>query len=573
MALEKGFRIGTYDVFPLEGRIVGPTGARRVEPKAMQVLLELARHAGELRSRRQLEEVVWPRGFVSEDALTRCVRQLRRALCDDPRTPVHIETIATRGYRLHSAVHPHAAASREPTPGESLIVLPFRPVSAEAGADALVADGVTELLSLRLCGLHGVRILSRTTASRFKDGSATLSEIAERTGVEWVVEGTVIQAGDRLQVIARLVDARTDAHVWAGDYTGTLRDLIGVQNEIAERIAAAIHARLTGDREAGRSPPALDATALREYLRGRHLLSRRTVPALREAIAAFEVVTSAAPDYAPAWASRAECELLLMHYGVATPDELLAPCEAHLERSLGLDPDLGIGLSLRGALRFFFALDFDAAERDLRRALALLPSYGLAMIQLASAYAVRRQFAEASAWIEQALLVDPLDVGVNMNLGDHMMLQRRWPDAARALQRTLELAPGHRPARLRLAWALACAGQADAAREALAGCGPEHGGDVAWLEYAALVEAASGRIETAAAHHDALARLARQQRVPGWSLARSAVAAGRHEQALLALAAAVKERSTSLPFLRVTPAFDALHGDSRFEAICAPLPR
>ncbi|MEB2353427.1 MAG: hypothetical protein OZ924_18710, partial [Burkholderiaceae bacterium] len=118
-----------------------------------------------------------------------------------------------------------------------------------------------------------------------------------------------------------------------------------------------------------------------------------------------------------------------------------------------------------------------------------------------------------------------------------------------------------------------CAGQADAAREALAGCGPEHGGDVAGLEYAALVEAASGRIEAAAAHHDALARLARQQRVPAWSFARSAVAAGRPEQALLALEAAVKERSTSLPFLRVTPAFDALHGDSRFEAICAPLPR
>ncbi|MCZ2095380.1 MAG: winged helix-turn-helix domain-containing protein [Anaerolineae bacterium] len=571
MALEQGFRIGTFDVFPLEGCILGPAGRQHIEPKAMQVLLELARHAGEVRSRRQIENVVWPRGFVSEDALTRCIRQLRRALGDDPKTPVHIETIATRGYRLRTAVHPLAATPRVPGRIESLIVLPFRQVSAEA--DAVVADGMTELLNLRLCGLQGVRILSRTTAMRFKGGTATLAGIAQQTGADWVVEGSVIQAGERLQVIAQLVEVSTDAHIWAGDYTGTLKDLIDVQNGIAERIAAAIQARLTDERQAGCSAPALEAPVLREYLRGRHLLSQRTVPALREAIAAFRVVTGAVPGFAPAWASRAECELLLMHYGAAEPGELLATCEAHLDRALSLDPDLGIGLSLRGALRFFFALDFDAAERDLRRALTLLPSYGLAMVQLASVSAVTHRFEEAHAWIGQALLVDPLDVGVNMNLGDQMMLQRRWAEAVHAFRRTLELAPGHRPTQLRLAWALAQEGQAGAARDALAACGPQGDSDAGWLEYAALVEAACGRVEAAAVHHDALVRIATGRRVPAWILARAAAAAGRRADALTALEKAAQERSTSLPFLRVTSAFDALHGDPRFEALAAPLPQ
>lgn len=584
MALEKGFRIGTREVLPLQGRILGPAGAQHVEPKAMQVLLELARHGGEPCSRRQIEEVVWPRGFVSEDALTRCVRQLRRALGDDPRTPAYIETIATRGYRLCLPVQPLSAVPAAPLApaapaaaaraGASLIVLPFRQVSAQA--EAFVAEGLTELLNLRLCALQGVRILSRTTALRFAGSSATLAEIAAQTGADWAVEGTVIQAGERLQVIARLVDVRSDAHAWAGDYTGTLQDLIEVQNEIAERIATAIHARLATDRDAGghagRSPPSLAAQPLRDYLRGRHLMSRRTVPTLREAITAFAAVGSAAPDFAPAWASRAECELMLMHYGAADPVELLAICEGHLQRALALDPDLGIGLSLRGALRFFFALDFDASERDLRRALTLLPSYSLAMVQLASVAAVTHRFDEAGAWMAQALLVDPLDVGVNMNLGDHMMLQRRWADAVQALQRALELAPTHRPSQLRLAWALALDGQALAARAALAACGPQGEADTAWLEHAALIEAACGRADIAAAHHEALVRIAAQRRVSAWSLARAAAAAGRRDEALAALETAVQERSTSLPFLRVTPAFEALHGDPRFEALAAPRP-
>ncbi len=574
MALEHGFRIGTYEVLPLQGRIRGPAGTQRVEPKAMQVLLELARHAGEPRSRRQIEEVVWPRGFVSEDALTRCIRQLRRALGDDPKAPICIETIATHGYRLCVPVQPLVVAA-EPAaaarPGGSLIVLPFVQVSPEG--EAFVAEGLTELLHLRLCALQGVRIVSRTTAMRFRHGSATLAEIGAQTGADWAVEGAVIQAGERLQVIARLVDVRTDAHVWAADCTGTLRGLFEALDEIAGRIATAIHSRLAADRKVDRTAPALDAQALRDYLRGRHLMSRRTVPALRDAIAAFAAVADAAPDFAPALASRAECELLLMHYGAAEPAALLATCEEHLGRALALDPDLGIGLSLRGALNFFFALDFEAAERDLRRALALLPSYGLAMVQFASVAAVTHRFDEAAAWIGHAVLLDPLDVGVNMNLGDHMMLQRRWPQAVQALQRALELAPGHRPSQLRLAWALAQDGQGGAARDALAACGPEGAGDAAWFEHAALVEAACGRVDAAAAHHDALVRIARDTRVSAWALARAAAAAGRRAQALAALEAARGGRSTSLPFLRVTSAFDALHGDPRFEAIAAPLPR
>jgi len=92
-----------------------------------------------------------------------------------------------------------------------------------------------------------------------------------------------------------------------------------------------------------------------------------------------------------------------------------------------------------------------------QRALALLPSHALAMVAMANVCAVRRRFAEATTWLEQALLVDPLDAGLHMNFGDHMILQHDFDAAASALRKTLEIAPGHRPSQLRLCWALALA--------------------------------------------------------------------------------------------------------------------
>lgn len=110
MPLRTGFRIGPREVRPLEGRVHGPQGDCRIEPKAMEVLLELARHAPEVRSREQIEHCVWPRGYVSEDVLTRCIGQLRRALGDAARSPALLETIPKRGYRLRVVPQPLAQA-------------------------------------------------------------------------------------------------------------------------------------------------------------------------------------------------------------------------------------------------------------------------------------------------------------------------------------------------------------------------------------------------------------------------------------------------------------------------------
>jgi TolB-like protein/Tfp pilus assembly protein PilF len=574
MTLEDGFRIGEREVIPLESRIVGPDGALRVEPKAMSVLLELARHAPTVRSRDQILEVVWPRGYVCDDALTRCIGQLRRALGDDPRVPTCLETVPKRGYRLKAPVEqrrsPGTAGEVARPRDESLIVLPLQNLSA--GGEDFIADGITELLILRLAGLRNIRVISRTTSMQFKATKTGVAEIAARTGVDWVIEGSVLQSGNLLQVVVQLIDARTDAHFWAADYLRDLRDILPLQNEIAMSVAAAIRLQLGAAVESPRAAPTLAPLVVRNYLRGRHLISRRTVPDLHDARRQFDAVTETAPDYAAGWASLAECDLLLAHYGAPDQTHLVESCDRHVERALALDPDLGIALSTRGTARLFFRCDIDGAASDLERALGVLPSYSLAMTSMASVCAVRHEFGDASAWIEQALLVDPLDVGINMNLGDHMILQRRYADALQALHRALEIAPAHRPSRLRTCWALALDGQRAAAAELLDSIGPATETDAPWFEYAALVAGASGDPESAARYYTLLGRLATSQRVSSWALARAAAAAQRFEAALAWLQAAAQEHSSSLPFLYLTPAFDSLHGDPQFTAVAAGLP-
>lgn len=561
------------EVFPLEGRVAGPGGDLRVEPKAMAVLVELARHAPDICPREQIVQSVWPRGYVTDDVLTRCIGQIRRALGDDPRAPACVETIPKRGYRLRSAVlQPRAASDREHRVAprmESLIVLPFQNLS-DASED-FVADGLTELLTLRLASLQGIRVISRTTAMQFKASRSSIGEIAAMTGADWAIEGSVLQSGNRLQVVAQLIDARTDGHIWAADYVRDLQELLPLQNEIARRVGAAIRLKLGAAAEAPSSLPSISPADMRTYLRGRHLMSKRTVPNLRTALAEFLSLTAAAPDHAAGWASAAECEMLLVHYDAPDREQLFANCENHLDRALTLDPELAIGLSTRGAVRFFFKRDFAGAAADLGHALALLPSYSLAMVSLANVCVARRQFDEAASWMDQALLVDPLDVGVNMNLADHCILRRQYAQAVTALERTLELAPQHRPSQLRLCWALALCGQRSAAAQLLAQIGPRGDSDAPWHEYAAMVAGAEGDHEVALRHYEVLRDIGLTERVPAWTMARAAAAAAQLDAALAQLGVAVRDRSSSIPFMVVTPAFDALHADARFRTLGAEL--
>jgi TolB-like protein/tetratricopeptide (TPR) repeat protein len=527
----------------------------------MAVLLELAAAGGGTVDRETLIRAVWPRGFVTDDVLTRCVGQLRKALGDSARAPRYLETVPKTGYRLLVPARPRApVASAEPPAGEGVVVLPFQNLSAGA-QDQYVADGLTELLIARLAQASQLRVISRTTAMSLKDDARSSPELAGALGVRWLVEGSVLLSGGQMQIVAQLIDAETDRHVWADTWLRALADLMPVQNEMARRIAAEICGTLATDLPEGNETPVLPEWVLRLYLKGRHSLSQRTAEALREARDRFSRVVDAVPDYAPAWASLAETDMLLAHYGAEPVSTAVGQSRQHVDRALSLDPDLPMALAQRAALAFFFDRDFEGARAQLMRALELQPSYILALLTLANVNTVLGRFADALDWIDQALVVDPLDLGIHMNRGDHLILHRRFDAAVAQLEAVLARAPGHQPSRLRLAWALALNGRSDEAGATLARVpGPAS----AILEYGALVVGALGDRTGAAARYGQLRALSGETYVAPWALARAAAAAGEVDAALAALEVTRREGSSSLPFAALTPAFDSLRGDSRF---------
>lgn len=242
--LEAGFRIDGIRIRPTEGLIDGPNGHVRVEPKAMAVLLELARNGGSVCSRDQLLAAVWPRGHITDDVLTRCIGQLRKALGDNPRASRYLETLSRRGYRLMLPIEyePVAPVLLAQGTGEKLLVLPFQYLAK--ADDDYIADGLTELLTARLAQMQGLTVLSRTMAIQIGSTEATPTEFAAQTDVQWAVAGSVLRSDELLQVVVQLIDVSTDAHVWAATYLWDSGDELVFQNEIAREIALAIRLQL-----------------------------------------------------------------------------------------------------------------------------------------------------------------------------------------------------------------------------------------------------------------------------------------------------------------------------------------
>ncbi|MBT8442345.1 MAG: hypothetical protein KJO76_08170, partial [Gammaproteobacteria bacterium] len=454
-----------------------------------------------------------------------------------------------------------------PVGNDKIIVLPFQYLAS--GEDDYIADGMTELLTSRLAVLKGVYVISRTTSMHFKDAKVTVADVADLTGAHWVVEGSILQSGNRIQVVVQLIDARTDAHIWADDYIRDIGDSLQLQNEIVKKVAGAIRVRLGAEAEDFETAPSLAPDIMRRYMRGRHELSRRTVDALRLAVDCFTEVCDAAPDFAGAWASRAEARYMLCHYGILQVQDAAPACRSDIEHALSLDPDQGIGLTCRAALRFMLERDYAGAERDLQRVLELLPGYSIALLVMANVCAAQEKLEDAEAWMNHALVVNPLDVGINMNVGDHNILQGRYEDAVAALDKALELMPDHRPSALRKCWAIALAGRHEDATSELAALGPLDERDWPWFEYAALVAGAGGRGEAADRYYGSMQELDAHDFVPPWSLARAAAAAGHANDAVRWLEKTVAAGSTSLPFINVTPAFEKLRSRPDFKKLLA----
>ena len=316
MTLQR-FQLGPWTVEVQRGSVIGPDGTEHhLEPKVMQVLACLAEQPNEVVSRQHLLNTVWGRRSGSDEQLTRAVGEIRRAFQDNPVNPAFVATIPKRGYRLIGSVRPlekqtaegrvvtkgvrqlgvHAVLagmaiiglltvliilSRDETTGsapnnalthdQSIAVLPFVNISDDPGNEYF-ADGITEEILNLLTTVPDLRVIGRTSSFAFKDRSMDLREIGQRLGVRTILEGSVRKFGDRVRIVAQLIDTTNGSHIWSESYDRTLTDIFAVQEEVASAVISALRIHVT--RLPGRGRPTESWLAYSAFLQARAAVNR-----------------------------------------------------------------------------------------------------------------------------------------------------------------------------------------------------------------------------------------------------------------------------------------------------------
>jgi adenylate cyclase len=414
------FRVEAWLVTPSLNSMSSRGKTVHIEPKVMEVLQYLAQRAGQTVSKEVLIHGVWPGMVVTDDVLTRCIAELRRALDDDAREPRIIQTIPKRGYRL---IAPVSAEGVPAGPGvsvvrDSIVVLPFVNMSADA-ENEYFADGITEEIINALAQIKELHVVARSSAFSFKGKHVDARVVGEQLNVRTVLEGSVRRADSRLRITAQLVNAADGYHLWSERYDRELKDVFAIQDEIARGIAE----RLKVSMGSGEQQPLIKAgtrnlEAYQLYLKGRALLPRRN--AVKQYLDCFEQATILDPHYAHAWAGMADAYTVLAYMGIGGPPEASAPKALEAaRRAVALDGSLAETHNALAIASLMCAWDRDTAGREFRRALDLNPRYTQARDWYAMYYLMfsEGRSADAVAEARAALESDPLSGYAHAMLG------------------------------------------------------------------------------------------------------------------------------------------------------------
>jgi len=339
-----------------------------------------------------------------------------------------------------------------PGPGDiTLAVLPFLDMDVDP-AQQYLSDGVTEELINRLGRFEHLRVAARTSTFMFRDKPVDVRQAAHALGVANVLEGSVQRSGERLRVRVALVSAHDGYELWSDEYDLAPRDLLTVEDEIAEAVIRELHPKLrTGTLAELHMHAGLDPAAHDYYLVGLQYLNRRTSIDINQAIAYFRRAIQADPDYAPAWSGVATAYTVLRDYNSdAPPDTHYADALAAAERAAALDPQLSRPRAVLGQL-YEEHWQWASAERELREALRLDPSDAIAHQWYAMFLWFRGDMQGALVQMRIARDLDPLSPIINSDYGRALIYTGDVDGAIAQYRATVALEPRFALAHLFLA--------------------------------------------------------------------------------------------------------------------------
>jgi TolB-like protein/DNA-binding winged helix-turn-helix (wHTH) protein len=491
-------RFGAFEVDLRTGEVRKHGLKIKLQDQPFQILAFLLEHPGDVITRDELRQKLWVADtFVGFDVgLNTAVKRLRDALSDSAERPRYIETLPRKGYRFIAAVEripsvpyqdlpvhtEHAAEQpmkalavrRRPTKlwivagvvvlaamlvlvvgldigglrqrflrtsaartVQSVAVLPLENLSGDPEQEYF-ADGMTEALITDLCKIGQLRVISRTSMTRYKGTKKPLQEIARELQVDALVEGTVARSGDRVRITANLVQASPEKHLWADSFERGLRDVLALQDDVSRSIANGIRVRLTPQEEVRlASAHPVNPEAYQSYLRGLYFWNKLTPDSAKLAVNYFQTAIEKDPGYAPAYASLANCYSLGYLLLDLTPREAYPRARTAATKAAALDENLAEAQVALGDVSEM-GWDWSAAEHEFRRAIQLDPNrsyaYGFLLLIL---------HRPDDAWTElkTAQSLDPVSQVTGIAVVMSLNYSRRYDEAVIAAEQWLQLYP------------------------------------------------------------------------------------------------------------------------------------
>jgi TolB-like protein/tetratricopeptide (TPR) repeat protein/DNA-binding winged helix-turn-helix (wHTH) protein len=594
------FRFGAFELDVAEKELRKHGIRVKLQGQPFLVLHRLLENPNRLVTREDLRRELWPEDtFVDfEHSLNEAVNKVRVALGDSASKPRFVETVPRHGYRF---IAPVESAGDIPLPApspptrtparrgllaaaalvlaavagllvlrptsrdrnlRSLAVLPFENLSGDPSQEYF-SDGMTDELTSKLATIDELRVISRTSARRYKTTDKSLREIGRELGVDALVEGSVRLAGGRVRITVQLVEAATDESLWSETYDGDDDDILGIQDRVARSIAGELRMEL--EARTRDVPPA----AFHAYLKGRHHWNQRTEKDFLKAIEYFTEATSLAPSYAESYAGLADTYSLFSVYNLQRPERAMPVAKKAVLEALRIDPGLGEAHASLANILFLYDWNWAEAEREFKKAIELNPAYASTYQWYGVFLMAMSRPDEALSTMNRALEIDPVSLSLNENLGWALYVARRYPEAIEQFEKTLELdANFGRALRYLGLTELYLGRHAEAletlerARDALSG-EPELQADLA------LAHALAGDKEEAERMLDSLMKESGERYVSPFLIGSFHAGLGDFENALDWLEKAGDERSANVVFLGVDPSFDPLRAQPRFQALLA----
>ncbi|HEX3397742.1 MAG TPA: tetratricopeptide repeat protein [Steroidobacteraceae bacterium] len=580
----------------------------KLQDQPFRVLAVLVEHPGKVVTREELRERVWPSNvYVDFDqGLNNAVKKLREALGDSADSPTLIETVARHGYRFIatvSAVPVQPAQSRRPLgshtlrnsilvgltavllaalgylawrgssgriapPSEkvTLAVLPFENLSGDSDQE-FFSDGLTEEMIAQLGRLNPDRlaVIARGSVAKYKRSTLGANQIGGELHADYLVQGSVRRAADRVRITVHLIQVSDQTDRWADSYDRGLKDILALQDAVARTIAGQINIALTPAQASQLTTRrSVDPEAYEAYLKGRYYWNKRTAEGMQKAEIYFQQAVDKDPSYAPAYSGLADCNSGLTWHGFTSPAETLPKAHAAALKAIEIDPQ---SAEAHASLALVLAHEWDwpRAEVEYKHALQLDPRYANAHHWYGDYLSISGRHDEALAEAKTALDMDPLNLMIGTWLGLRYYLAHHYESAIELGRSTVELDPNFAASHLVLGEAYVQMGLHEEALAELHSAASLSGNCPLYLAQVGVAYASQGRKAEALQIAAQLQATSKDRYVSPYGLAQIYAALKDKEQTFKWLQTAYDGRAVWMSYLAVDPLFDDYRSDPRFQ--------